>query len=381
MDEDDAAAAFLGHDAAQDHEPMPPGAHSHAAHRKTTSTPVAPSYAGQPHAAAPLAEPPRALRADAGRRNEPVPRSEPPPRAAATMSSEVRSSTPPNTDQTFQKLLSRLPKGDATHRLRLGMHYRDAVLAHARGEAGRAVELFKKAAQEHPDETVIAYDLAAGLAAAGRTREALSLYLRLAERDPRDWQPWYEIAQLQWSDGLRERAIATLEEGLRRHPQSGTLMAQWGVLLYKLGDKRGALEKFYEALQLDSFDDAGLYHVIASLHLELGDADKARRGYLKALELNPQSVGTMLDYAEFLVDRKQDGPAALAILETAFRSLRAGSGSKLHHAYRSYLSSKAHMLVGEREMALLAVTRALEENDQAWLDDTLESQRQTVLTV
>jgi hypothetical protein len=32
-------------------------------------------------------------------------------------------------------------------------------------------------------------------------------------------------------------------------------------------------------------------------------------------------------------------------------------------------------------MALLDVTRALEENDQAWLEDTLEAQRQTVLAV
>ena len=39
------------------------------------------------------------------------------------------------------------------------------------------------------------------------------------------------------------------------------------------------------------------------------------------------------------------------------------------------------MLIGAREMALLDVTRALEENDQAWLEDTLEMQRQTVLAV
>jgi tetratricopeptide (TPR) repeat protein len=158
-------------------------------------------------------------------------------------------------------------------------------------------------------------------------------------------------------------------------------MAQWGVFLYKMGDKRGALERFYAALQLDSFDDAGLYHVIANLHLELGDTERARRGYLKALELNPQSAGTMLDYAEFLIEHRQDAKAALAILEATMRTLRATAAPRLLHVYRSYLSSKAHMLLGEREMALLAVTRALEENDQAWLEDTLEAQRQAVLAV
>lgn len=308
-------------------------------------------------------------------RPEPAQRLDLTPRPAASMARE------PNPDQVFQKVLQRMPAAEVAKRARLGTHYRDAVLAYARGDATRAVEMFQRAVEEHPAERLVHYDLAAALAAAGRTREAQSVYLRIAERDPADWQPWYEIAQLQWLDGLRDRAIATLEEGLARHPRSGYLMSQWGVLLYKLGQPRQALEKFYEALQLDSFDDAGLYHVVANLHLELGDEERARRGYLKALELHPQSVGTMLDYAEYLVELKKDAQAALAVLETAFRTLRQHPAPRLQHAYRSYLSSRAHMLLGQREMALLSATRALEENDQAWLEDTLEAQRQSVLAV
>jgi tetratricopeptide (TPR) repeat protein len=308
-------------------------------------------------------------------RPDPMPRPEPAPRPAASVARE------PNPDQTFQKVLGRMSPAEAAKRARLGTHYRDAVLAYARGDAPRAVEMFQRAADEHPGEKLVLYDLAGALAAAGRTREAQSVYLKLSERDESDWQPWYEIAQLQWLDGLRDRALATLEQGIQRHPRSGYLMAQWGVLLYKMGEPRRALEKFYEALQLDSFDDAGLYHVIANLHLELGDEDRARRGYLKALELNPHSVGTMLDYAEYLVESKRDPQAALAVLETAFRTLRQHPAPKIQHAYRSYLSSRAHMLLDQREMALLSATRALEENDQAWLEDTLESQRQAVLSV
>ncbi len=308
-------------------------------------------------------------------RPEPAPRLDVPARPAASVQRE------PNPDQTFQKVLARMPAAEIAKRSRLGMHYRDAVLAYSRGDATRAVELFQRSVEEHPDEMLVLYDLAAALAAAGRTREAQTVYLRIIERDPRDWQPYYEISQLQWLDGLRDRALATVEEGLDRHPRSGYLVAQWGVLLYKMGEPRRAIEKFYEALQLDSFDDAGLYHVIANLHLEMADEEKARRGYLKALELNPASVGTMLDYAEFLVERKADARAALAVLEAAFRTLRLHPGPKMHHAYRSYLSSRAHSMLGQREMALLAATRALEENDMAWLEDALESQRQAVLAV
>jgi tetratricopeptide (TPR) repeat protein len=305
-------------------------------------------------------------------------RPEPPGRETRPAASVGRD---PNPDQMFQKILARLAPAEFAKRARLGTHYRDAVLAYARGDAARAVDLFLQSSREHPTEALVQYDLAAALAAAARTREAQTVYLRIIERDPADWQPYYEIAQLQWGDGLRDRAIATIEEGLGRHPRSGYLMAQWGVLLYKMGDPRGALEKFYEALQLDGFDDAGLYHTIANLHLDLGDDDRARRGYLKALELNPHSIGTMLDYAEFLLERRKDPQAALAVLDAAFRGLRVRPGPKLQHAYRSYLSSRAHMQLGQREMALLNASRALEENDQAWLEDTLEAQRQAVLAV
>jgi tetratricopeptide (TPR) repeat protein len=309
----------------------------------------------------------------------------PDPAAAGATARDVRPAASlgrdASPDQIFQKMLSRLAPAEFAKRARLGTHYRDAVLAYARGDAARAVELFTQSAQEHPGEVLVQYDLAAALAAAARTREAQSIYLRIIERDPSDWQPYYEIAQLQWADGLRDRALATIEEGLARHPRSGYLMAQWGVLLHKMGDPRRALERFYEALQLDKFDDAGLFHTIANLHLELGDDDRARRGYLKALELNHHSIGTMLDYAEFLLERRNDAQAALAVLEAAQRGLRARPGPKLHYAYRSYLASRAYMQLGQREMALLNASRALEENDQAWLEDTLESQRQAVLAV
>jgi len=301
---------------------------------------------------------------------------------AASLASDAR--TPgrdAGADQAFQRLLGNMPAPQVAARVRLGPRYRDAALAFAVGEAQRACDLFIRALDEHPDDPVLLYDLAAALAAAGRTREAQGVYLRLAEGRPEDWQPYYEMAQVLWQDGLRERAVQALEEGLERHPQSGYLMAQWGVLLAKLGQPRAALEKLYQALQLDSFNDAGLYHAIANLHLELGDTEKARRGYLKALELDPHSAGTMLDYAEFLLGHKQDAKAVLAILETAARTLRARPGPRLLQVYRSYLSSRAHMLHGEREDAFLAISRAIEDNDQAWLEDRLEAQRQVVLTV
>jgi hypothetical protein len=39
------------------------------------------------------------------------------------------------------------------------------------------------------------------------------------------------------------------------------------------------------------------------------------------------------------------------------------------------------MLLGEREMALLSITRSLEDNVQPWLTERLETQRQAVLAV
>jgi len=289
----------------------------------------------------------------------------------------------PNSDVTLQRLLAGMTPAEIAARSRLGGHYREGAIAYARGDAPRAVVELTKSLAEHPQNLIVHYDLAAALGAAGRTREAQSVYLKITKLAPSDWQPFYEVAQILWLDGLPDRAVATIEESLDRFPRSGYLMAQWGVFLYKLGDPRAALDKFYQALQLDAFDDAGLYHVIANLHMELDETEKARRAYAKALELAPASVGSMLDYAEFLLQKKQDPGAATAILENAANTLQGNGrpGAKLFQVYRSYLCSRAHLQEGEREMALLAITRALEENDQAWLEEPLEQQRQAVLAV
>jgi len=288
-----------------------------------------------------------------------------------------------HTDLALQRLLAGMTPVEIAARSRLGSHYREGAIAYAKGDAQRAVFEFTKSLSEHPQNLIVHYDLAAALAAAGRTREAQSVYLKITKLAPGDWQPFYEVAQILWLDGLPDRAVATIEEGLERFPRSGYLMAQWGVFLYKLGDPRAGLDKFYQALQLDAFDDAGLYHVIANVHMELDEPEKARRAYLKALELAPASVGSMLDYAEFLLQKKQEPGAATTVLETAANTLQGNAkpGAKLFQVYRSYLSSRAHLQEGEREMALLAITRALEENDQAWLEEPLEQQRQAVLSV
>ena len=235
--------------------------------------------------------------------------------------------------------------------------------------------------EAQPEAEILLYDLGAAYQDAGRYGEACDLYARRIETRPGDWRAWYELSRVLWREDQKEDALQVLARGQECNPRSGHLMAQWGIFLHEQGVNRAALDKFYLALQLDSFDDPGLYHTIANLHRELSEPEKAQRGYLKALELDPRSVGTKLDYAELLLDDRKDARAALAILDTAFRDLRSGGQRRVYQAYASYLSSRAHLLLGEREMALLAVTRALEDNDQDWLVPTLEAQRQAVLSV
>lgn len=282
--------------------------------------------------------------------------------------------------QTFMRLLDGMPLREKESRAALGPSYQEAALALAAGEAERAIELFTRLRQERPESNIVFYDLGDALRAAEHYDQAAALYIERLERSPQEWQAWYDLSQALWSSGDREQALRVVEAGSGRCPRSGHLMAQTGVFLFKAGRAKEALEKLYLALQLDEFDDPGLYHTIASGHQHLGETEKARRGYLKALELAPQSVGTQLDYAEFLLEI-QDGRGALAILETAFRTMRAGTTQGVYRAYASYLSSKAHLLLGEREMALLAVSRALEDNNQSWLLPALQSQRQAVLSV
>jgi tetratricopeptide (TPR) repeat protein len=311
---------------------------------------------------------------------------EPPPPvrsvpAAARLATPIKLDADTNKEQTFLKLLQHLPAAEIKTRLALGEEYRDVALHIAAGQPEKAVEALQKLYIEHRDCEFLVYDLAEVLRDVGRTHDAKELYAFRMEEAPEDWQAAYGMAKILWAEGAGHQALQIIEAAVQGYPRSGHLMAQWGIFLQKLGSRDLALEKFYLALQLDAFDDPGLYHTIANLHLEMGDKDKAARGYLKALELDPDRVGTMLDYAEFLLERQRDARACMAMLDTTFRGIRKAGGGALYHVYASYLSSRAHMLLGEREMALLSITRSLEDNQQPWLTEKLESQRQAVLAV
>ena len=301
--------------------------------------------------------------------------------AAARLAAPITLDAETNRDQMFHKLLQHLPAQDIKARMALGERYREAALHIAAGQSEKAVEPLQDLFMEHRDNAFLLYDFVEVLCDVGRLHDAKELLAFRMEQAPDDWQAPYAMARILWSEGAGHQALQIVEAAVLRYPRSGHLMAQWGVFLQKLGSRDMALEKYYLALQLDAFDDPGIYHTIANLHLELGEKDKAAHGYRKALELDAERVGTMLDYAEFLLERERDARACLAVLDTAFRAMRKGGGNRLYHVYASYLSSRAHMLLGEREMALLSITRSMEDNVQPWLIEKLEHQRQAVLAV
>jgi tetratricopeptide (TPR) repeat protein len=340
------------------------GAGRHVARTPAAARVVAPdARAGAPHQAVPQDNPHRSAP------------------AAARLAAPLVLDAEANRDQAFQKLLSHLPAQDVRARMALGEEYREAALHVAAGQPEKAVEPLQRLFMENRNKAFLLYDLAEVLCDIGRQHDAKELLAYRMEQAPEDWQAAYAMAKILWSEGAGHQALQIIEAAVQRYPRSGHLMAQWGVFLQKLGSKELALEKYHLALQLDSFDDPGLYHTIANLHLELGQKEKAARGYLKALELDPERVGTMLDYAEFLLERERDARACLAMLDTTFRALRKRGANRIYHVYASYLSSRAHMLLGEREMALLSITRSLEDNVQPWLTEKLENQRQAVLAV
>ena len=285
------------------------------------------------------------------------------------------------TEKAFRDLVAHLPAHEIERRVALGPSYWDALLALAHGVNDGALQQLERLYAENPGLGFLVYDLGAALTAVDRLQDAEELYAARLHADPDDWQAPYELAKLFWQRGAGDLALRTLEQASQQHPRSGHIEAQWGIFLHRIGARHEALQHLYRALELNEFDDAGLYHTIGNLHRELGQHAEARDAYVKSLQLNAHAVGTKLDFAEFLIEDANNGRAALDVLETIFRSLRSAKSAPLYPVYGAYLSSRAHLLLGEREMALLSVSRALQDNDQDWLIPKLEAQRQAVLAV
>jgi tetratricopeptide (TPR) repeat protein len=174
-------------------------------------------------------------------------------------------------------------------------------LAELERKAGRndaALDALAKAQKEAPEDVRVLGPLADMYFASGRLDEAAPIYDRLASeaKQARRMKDVAKFRQRQGgileARGDRPGALAAYEEALRVNPTDVGTMTGLGRMYFAGGDWEKA-RKIYQSLVLQNIDaDAGVtkgevYWALGKIHIELGQAPKAKSMFQRGLELEP----------------------------------------------------------------------------------------------
>lgn len=131
-----------------------------------------------------------------------------------------------------------------------------------------------------------------------------------------------------WKTGNLEKAISTLESSHRQAACSLTYQAL-GFLYIEAGDAEKALKYNLEALEYDDEDPITLDNLGQVYYRLLNDREKAKPYFVKAHEIKPQQIDTLYFLADY--DKQEGRPGdAIEKLETALN----GNFSPLNYVDR-----------------------------------------------
>ncbi len=195
----------------------------------------------------------------------------------------------------LQRRLQTTPPGE-----RLDLLVELAELERRAGRNDAALAALATAANTAPNDVRVLGPLADMYFAAGRLDEAAPIYDRLAT-DAKAARRMKDVAKFRQRQGGileargdRPGALAAYEEALRVNPTDVVTMTGLGRLYFTSGDWEKA-RKIYQSLVLQNIDsDVGVtkgevYWTLGRIHIELGQAPKAKSMFQRGLEIEPSN--------------------------------------------------------------------------------------------
>ena len=185
-------------------------------------------------------------------------------------------------EQAYLALLGSHPKQDVVA-LQLGL------IAHMRGDDGRAFELSKKAVQLNPQSAPARNNLGNALRGERCLDEALESYRMAIELDAGYAAPHFNVGTILAGRGVNEEAISCFESAVKLNPSFADAYNALGVALMETGRLEEAVESYRRALQLrpDFFE---VHNNLAIALTDLKCTDEALGMCQRAFLLRPDSA-------------------------------------------------------------------------------------------
>ena len=169
------------------------------------------------------------------------------------------------------------------------------------GNVGSAVPYLEQLAQLSPEDVTVAESLADALTAVGRVDDAAAILERLLDqlgkaRRGRDVaRVLQRLGAIAEASGNRQTALERYTAAYKLDPGHPGTLAALGRLAMANNDFEAA-RRYFRSLLLQTFDEktagitkAGVYLALGRIHLQTGEATKARNMFERGLEADPQS--------------------------------------------------------------------------------------------
>lgn len=210
--------------------------------------------------------------------------------------------------KTFAGILTALFHFTVAHSQFVVENVADGKNLYEQGEYFLAVEKFKDALAEEPQNGMIHYDLAMCYLAMNEFENALMAIdqaIALIEPDLKEMTIIVKGDILDKS-GFREAAVNFYRKALLAYPESPQLLMNFGVALKNTGNIDAALENIEAALR-QKFAEREAHWQLAQIHLERGDAVQASLAmyYFLLLENNtPRAEASASDLLQLIYERR-----------------------------------------------------------------------------
>jgi tetratricopeptide (TPR) repeat protein len=195
-----------------------------------------------------------------------------------------------------------------------GLRLNHATALDRAGRSKEALEIYEKLARVQIDSAELALNFGRALFAAGRPKEAEAVLEEGASRYPGNISIHSTLARVRWLRGEGEAATAPMEQAIAARPSDLNLRLACADALHRGGHPQKALTVLHEALRLAPDTPA----LLTAFGIVLDELDRPRDG-LKALrrvvELQPDSPSAKRNLLSTLV-RAGQPEEALAIIRT-----------------------------------------------------------------
>ena len=195
---------------------------------------------------------------------------------------------------------------------------RSASVKYSKGDVEGAMQLYKEAMNEGLKDVRYILTYSVLLIRNGDYQEARDLLVKVQKypmSDDQKRQLFVNYASCVYKLGEIQKGIELLERMHQKQP-SGIIYETLGYLYVEAGDAEKALPFNLEAVEYDEEDPICLDNLAQTYYRIVGDKEKAKEYFLKAIEVKPGQIDTLYFLAQYDIEAG-DKAAAKEKLEKA----------------------------------------------------------------